>query len=150
MPTRTEIETLLDNTKVTCEWTTNGRRFTDEGTGKSIFLPASGLIGSGGSVFLVGSWGCFWSSNSVNSATAYSFVFDEATTFTIAPNNYYCGYSIRPVKDGTIGINIVSADTENTTVTGYFDILGRKLKEEPTAGIYIIQYENGTAKKVMR
>jgi hypothetical protein len=51
--------------------------------------------------------------------------------------------------EGT-GINTISSETENATVTGYFNLLGRKLQEEPTKGLYIIQYDNGTTKKMMR
>ncbi|MCL2327304.1 MAG: fibrobacter succinogenes major paralogous domain-containing protein [Bacteroidetes bacterium] len=46
VPTREEIETLLDEDKMSNEWTTvngvDGRRFTDKATGNSIFLPAVG------------------------------------------------------------------------------------------------------------
>lgn len=34
--------------------------------------------------------------------------------------------------------------------TGYFDMQGKKLKEEPKEGIYIIRYDNGKTKKVMK
>jgi len=55
------------------------------------------------------------------------------------------------VDDGSVNsINAISADTENAIITGYFDVLGRRLKEEPATGIYIIQYNNGTTKKVTR
>ena len=51
---------------------------------------------------------------------------------------------------GETGINTISTETDNATVTGYFDILGRKLQEEPTKGLFIIQYDNGTTKKMMK
>ena len=58
--------------------------------------------------------------------------------------------SIFVIEHGNIGINEISADTENAIETGYFDILGRKLTEEPTKGVYIIRYNNGTTKKMMK
>jgi hypothetical protein len=60
------------------------------------------------------------------------------------------GFCVRCVKDNSVGINEVSTDTENATVKGYFDIMGRKLTEEPKQGIYIILYDNGKTKKVIR
>ena len=80
----------------------------------------------------------------------YCFVFNIDTSYGMIDFLKGCGMCIRCVKDGTSAINEISTDTENGTVTGYFDILGRKLKEDPKQGIYIIQYANGTAKKVMR
>jgi len=54
------------------------------------------------------------------------------------------------IVEGNVGINIIPKDTENAVVTGYYDMLGRKLPEEPRQGLYIIHYSNGTSKKVMR
>jgi len=50
--------------------------------------------------------------------------------------------------NGSSGIDDIAV--ENAKVTGYFDILGRKLPEEPTKGLYIIQYDNGKTKKVVK
>ena len=48
------------------------------------------------------------------------------------------------------GINTGSTEPDNVTVTGYFDLLGRKLQEEPAKELYIIRYDNGTSKKVSK
>jgi len=40
--------------------------------------------------------------------------------------------------------------SETATVTGYFDLLGKRLQAEPTKGLYIVQYNNGTTKKIMK
>ena len=50
--------------------------------------------------------------------------------------------------NGTSGIDGIAV--ENAIVIGYFDILGRKLTEEPTKGLYIIQYDNGKTKKMIK
>lgn len=60
------------------------------------------------------------------------------------------GNTIRCVKDVTTAINEVAEDTENATVTGYFNVLGKQLKEEPKQGFYIIRYDNGKTKKVIK
>jgi hypothetical protein len=57
---------------------------------------------------------------------------------------------VRCVKDNTSGINEVSVNTETAIIIGYYDILGRKLDGEPTKGFYIIQYDNGKTKKIMK
>jgi len=46
------------------------------------------------------------------------------------------------------GIKPISSKT--ATVTGYFDLLGKRLQAEPTKGLYIVQYDNGTTKKMMK
>jgi len=53
------------------------------------------------------------------------------------------------VKDAGSGISTVSL-SETAAIIGYCDLIGRKLQTEPTKGIYIILYDNGTAKKVMK
>ena len=65
MPTETEIQELLDNTKN--EWTrmngVYGRKFTSKkDTSKYIFIPAAGYCRDG-SVYSVGSYGFVWSSS---------------------------------------------------------------------------------------
>jgi len=62
---------------------------------------------------------------------------------------YKRGTSTVWVKDGGTGISTVSL-SKTAAIIGYCDLLGRKLQTEPTKGIYIILYDNGTAKKVMR
>jgi len=42
VPASEDIEKLVDETKVTNEWTICGRKFTDKTTGASLFLPAAG------------------------------------------------------------------------------------------------------------
>jgi hypothetical protein len=49
---------------------------------------------------------------------------------------------------GTTSIAEVSVETARPV--GYYSITGQKLNREPDSGIYIIQYDNGKAKKVLR
>lgn len=47
---------------------------------------------------------------------------------------------------GTSGIAQIASDSEKT-VTGYYDLSGRKLSEKPATGIYVITYSDGTYRK---
>jgi len=140
-------------------WTTrngvSGNTFTDNSTGKSIFMPAAGYIDTT-SVWYIGyPSGVYWcgafgiGSPWVTGYTMRVMDFDAYGTY-MHSREYAYGYSIRCVKNGSSATDDVSADTENAKVIGYFDILGRKLTEEPTKGFYIIQYDNGKSKKMMR
>ena len=103
MPTRDEIQELLDNTNN--EWIedfngsgVNGRKFTSKtDTSKYIFIPAAGYC-SGGSVYGVGDYGYVWSSslNTSNPYDAWSLYFNSGDCYM---NNYgRCnGWSVRGV-----------------------------------------------------
>ena len=64
---------------------------------------------------------------------------------------YTDGTSTVWVKDdgSHVGITTVS-NTDTAAIIGYCDTMGRKLQTEPTKGLYIILYDNGTAKKVVK
>jgi len=62
---------------------------------------------------------------------------------------YTDGTSTVWVKDGGTGISTASI-SDTAAITGYCDLLGRKLQTEPTKGIYIILYDNGMVKKVVK
>jgi uncharacterized protein (TIGR02145 family) len=103
LPTSTEIDKLLDGSKVSNEWTevngVNGRKFTDKATGASIFLPAAGyrcLID--GSFRFVGSHGHYWSSTGYDSYYAYLLLFhsnNASLDFSLRSD----GFSVRPVAE---------------------------------------------------
>jgi hypothetical protein len=88
-----------------------------------------------------------------NPTSTYKWELTNATT-TDPLTNAVISVTVAAGETGTVkrvsatGINEIAA--ENATVTGYFDILGRNLQEEPTKGIYIIRYNNGKTKKIMR
>ena len=134
------------------EWTTEkevkGYRFISGNN--SIFLPAAGgrdFIGnaSGG-----GEQGSYWHNLSwYIGASFFSFAWNGVDPPSGLHVDWAIAQSIRCVKEGSTGVSNVSADMKNATVTGYYDMLGRKLKEEPSKGTYIIRYENGKTKKVM-
>ena len=144
VPTNEELTSLAEAGSV---WTTKGRVF---GSGSNtIFLPAAGLRSSlSGTLMNVGAWGQYWTGTGSGTGT-YRMQFDDKS---VTPSDYILGTSgfcVRCVKDGSTGIDEVSANTKTATVTGYFDMLGKKLKEEPKEGVYIILYDNGTTRKVM-
>ena len=66
MPSKEQIEELINSSYTTTTWTTvngvNGRLITSKTNNNTLFLPASGYCGWG-SVFGIGSNGCYWSSS---------------------------------------------------------------------------------------
>ena len=46
--------------------------------------------------------------------------------------------------------NIDNTPANAVKIVGYYDIVGKRLQSEPANGIYIIVYDNGTAKKVVK
>ena len=148
IPTIAELEGLLDSGY---EYTTAPVEGVIFGTGgNTIFLPVVNALSSGGTLFDGWDGSSFWSSSATANDVASDLVISNGT-----PSMYYedprsIGVSVRCVKDVDSGLNNVSTGTENATVTGYFDILGRKLNAEPTKGIYIILYDNGETKKMMK
>ena len=157
VPTATEIDKLLDETKVGREYVENsenkfiGIKFTDkDNTDNSVFFPITDVIRhhNESTGFNSSSGYYFTSTPSDIYARCLGFNSSGAEVGDLARA---CGRSVRPIADNTnTSINEVSTDTENAVVTGYFDILGRKLNEEPTQGFYIIRYSNGTSKKIIR
>ena len=147
VPTEEECEELITED---WEWLGNGIRLGSEDN--FIFLPTvtrrGGIDGALSGTSL--SVGDYWSGSDITGNSGFGFYFGNYRPATEPNYPYREALSIRCVKDETIGINPILRDAENATVTGYFDISGRKLKAEPTKGLYIIQYDNGTAKKVMR
>lgn len=102
VPYTTNFESLLDETRVTNEWTTQngvyGRKFTDIANGNSIFLPASGLIGLNGVFGGEGSFGWYWSHLCGFNHSA--FYFDvRSRDASIDEDNRASGFSIRPVAE---------------------------------------------------
>jgi uncharacterized protein (TIGR02145 family) len=155
VPTSEELLDFRNTTHVTSTWTTengvNGRWFTDIVSNASIFMPATGSrANNDGGLGAVGKTGCYWSSTPINGGGgAFSLGFGESYTETLTLSGNI-GRCVRCVKSSEVGINEVSKDTETATVIGYFDALGRRLNEEPKQGFYIILYDNGKTKKVMK
>ena len=90
----------------------------------------------------------------LNPASTYEWKLTNATTTDPLTNavisvSVAAGQTVTVERViGTSGIDDIAV--ENATVTGYFDILGRKLPEEPTKGLYIIQYDNGKTVKIIK
>ena len=102
MPTDTEIQELLKNTKH--EWVTNyngtgvnGRKFTAS-NGNSIFIPAAGRCNDG-SVYGVGGSGDVWSSSLYTSdpSNAWYLYFSSGNCFMYYDYRCY-GQSVRGVR----------------------------------------------------
>ncbi|GHT06908.1 hypothetical protein AGMMS49525_15650 [Bacteroidia bacterium] len=78
VPTPDEIKSLLDEDKVSLEYTiqngVNGSRFTDKKNGNSIFLPHAGVRNSdNGMLYVSGKYGYYWGSAHKDKRLAYCF-----------------------------------------------------------------------------
>jgi len=112
VPTLDEIKTLSDTDRVSHIWTIKngiyGRKFTDNATGNSMFLPAAGYRNDYGTLNYVGTKGVYWSSTESRfiSATAYILDFDAFAAYAedfftgewMRYNKAY-GLSVRAVAD---------------------------------------------------
>ena len=103
LPTLEDLQSLLDETKVASEWTTqngvDGRKFTDIATGASIFLPAAGQRNYNyGSLNYRGNYGYYWSSRENSAPYAYYMNF-YSTGQDTNPANKSFGSSIRCVAE---------------------------------------------------
>jgi uncharacterized protein (TIGR02145 family) len=102
LPTILEIESLIDTTYVTSEWTIlndiEGMRFTDKNSGNNIFLPAAGFYNHnpGYGMVGVGEFGVYWSSTEYGSGTAYDLLFISKGAY-IANSGYSYGMFVRCV-----------------------------------------------------
>ena len=109
MPTLDDIKELFDN----CinEWTTlngvNGRKFTSNINGKSIFFPAAGNRWDG-DLYNVGSWGYYWSSTQYPdySYGACYLYFGSGNAVWGYGSSRYGGQSVRPVTKSSNQSNI--------------------------------------------
>lgn len=103
VPTKAELQTLLDVTKVTSTWTTqngvNGRKFTDIASGKSIFLPAPGYRPDyNGTLDYATYNGVYWSNTVGASSIAYALLFFSSDD-TVSSYYRASGLSVRPVAE---------------------------------------------------
>ncbi len=80
VPTKAEMESLIDDTKVSNEWTTengvDGRKYIDKTSGASIFLPAAGHRSTSDGT-LYNSGGNYWGSTQGSESSAYGMGFNN-------------------------------------------------------------------------
>ncbi len=101
MPTKADFEELTANT--TSTWETlngvNGRRFTSNTNGNSIFVPAAGLCDCG-SVRNVSSYGYLWNSSLGESSPKQGLGFYFGP-YDVTMYDYYrnYGFTVRAVKE---------------------------------------------------
>jgi len=146
IPTMEELENLLSSERVYQTTPISGVTF---GSGSNtIFLPEYGFLledgtsGANESIY----WGNSCASGNVGTLIVQPH-YSEVLLWSTPSARGGC---VRCVKESTVGVNSISSDTEKATVTAYFDMLGRELKKEPATGLYIIRYDNGTARKVVK
>ncbi len=107
VPTKEELQSLLDTTKVNHEWVmqnnVNGLKITDILTGNSIFLPAAGSRNSGGSSTEFNSRMYYWGSSTSSSENSfayrlYAFLYSGNINSAVEEGGYKAnGLPIRPV-----------------------------------------------------
>lgn len=114
VPTLVQMQELINN----CDsiWTTingmSGRLYTSRINGATIFFPAAGIY-SGDSVSGVNTTGRYWTSKIGEGTNAERFGIGESDAGSVAYNNRWFGFTIRPVKPGTPNRSIVLPTTEN-------------------------------------
>lgn len=98
LPTTAEFQELYDN--CTSEWTTlngvNGRLFTSNVNGKTLFFPAAGYY-NGTSLKTRGSGGRYWSSIYESATDARSLYFDISNVNPQSTSSRRYGFSVRAV-----------------------------------------------------
>ncbi len=158
VPTNTEMESLLDESKVSRKREGNGYTFTDitgtETDGNSVFLPAAGNRSiDNGRLYSAGDYCYYWSSTPSNmpkdDVGAYHLSFQSEFART-SPEDRAAGLSVRPVAENSGSTATSEILSDGRTITGYYSIMGIKLQDEPASGMYIVVYDNGEAKKVVR
>jgi uncharacterized protein (TIGR02145 family) len=106
IPTKKELEKLLDVERVKCEWTDmnflRGKQFTDKKTGASIFLPAAGYIIDWGSYEYFGSEVNYWSNETEEYGNGGYYLHGRPSSYSksggMAIRYHDYGYAVRPVK----------------------------------------------------
>lgn len=108
MPTAAEFKELNDN--CTNVWTTlngvNGRLFTSNINGKTLFFPAAGYY-NGTSLNYRGQSGCYWSSTYYSDTNARYLDFSNSSVNTQLNNGRRLGFSVRAVIDPSSNRSVV-------------------------------------------
>ena len=127
MPTKAEMEELRDN----CTWTwitqgnVNGMKVTGP-NGKSIFLPAAGII-EGTSYYDIGEFPCCWGSTPYEGNNDYAYVLCYENDCYVSRISRDAGFPVRPVSGTinygteelpTVTTNSVTSITKNSAVCG--------------------------------
>ena len=127
MPTKAEMEELRDN----CTWTwitqgnVNGMKVTGP-NGKSIFLPAAGII-EGTSYYDIGEFPCYWGSTPYEGNNDYAYVLCYENDCYVSRISRDAGFPVRPVSGTinygteelpTVTTNSVTSITKNSAVCG--------------------------------
>lgn len=114
MPTGEDFQELYDN--CTSEWTTlngvNGRLFTSNVNGRTLFFPAAGFY-DGTTLSARGTGGFYWSSIYFSATNAHALHFNSSNVDLQNIYGRHNGFSVRAVKDGTPNRSIVPPTPED-------------------------------------
>ena len=102
MPSKDQMEELIDNAFTITEWTTindyHGKKITSKQNGNWIFLPAAGYC-EGSTIYREGLYGSCWSrslfENAPNDAYDWGFTYNDIYW---GRDRRYMGLSVRPVR----------------------------------------------------
>ena len=103
LPTKAQIEELLEENNTTSEWMTlnnvNGRWFTSKKNSCKVFLPAAGCH-EGGELYDAGAHGYYWSSTPYEGdpSSAYYLYFRSGYASWYDDGTRTDGYTVRPVR----------------------------------------------------
>jgi len=104
VPTLTEIQSLLNTTYVSNEWTITpngiyGRKFTDKTTGNTLFLPAVGYRLDDGTLHDIGTDGYYWGNAQRSSALAHYLSFGSGLVSWGGDGDRRRGFCVRSVAE---------------------------------------------------
>jgi hypothetical protein len=164
-PTPDQLAELMN--KEYCTWTLDtindrkGARVTSVANGNSIFIPGAGFK-SGTRTASDNSAGCLWSNTLYTGADKYYYnayvirfgISSKSISLESGDHNgsgyvpRYYGYTVRPVKTPTSGIENVTT-SESATIVRVYNAAGTLL-DQPRQGLNIVVYSDGTTKKVLK
>lgn len=156
-PTEEQVQELIAN--CTTEWATingvNGRLFTSNINGASLFLPAAGVRIDDG-LNIVGVFGYYWS-NALNANTpyyGYFFYINNSSTIGWFGSFRFYGMSVRPVRmtqEPSTGVSDVTVDKAVASVR-YYNLAGQEVAQPSGVTIQVVTRTDGSMQvvKVMK
>jgi len=126
VPNLSEIDRLLNEERVSHEWTTlngiNGTKYTDKTTGNSLFLPAAGARSyNNGTLLIMGTMGLYWSNSQLRGEDGYIIFFDSDQKIGweggYAKTELNNAISIRCVAGETVPVTGISLNKSATELT---------------------------------
>jgi len=156
-PSEEQVQELINN--CTTQWATindvNGRLFTSNINGATLFLPAAG-VRIDGDLNIAGAYGYYWSKALNTSSPYYGFFFYINSSSTIGwfGSFRFYGMSVRAVRmtpEDPTSISSVAADKAVASVR-YYNLAGQEVAQPSGVTIQVTTHTDGTTQaiKVMK